>query len=233
MQGINDPDQTCGAVLTGGSIPGLFSSHQLHELATVAGVQRGLLSQQPLSLAGTLQLISTKATQKQMQLLTALEAWSVIPSTRSLNILSYSKVRWWNWKPLHYLIPIVFFPPVWDVCNEAYQWTISMANIDHTVLLSTSICVFLLTCIAGYCLFCMAVVSCWMSWYMKTVTLCHLGTLCDLKHIGSQIFNPELIIPFPSNFTMARNSSLFISFGVKVTYIKRCWLKTYLNLVKY
>lgn len=127
-----------------GSTPGLFSSHQLHELATVAGVQRGLLSQQPLSLAGTLQLISTKATQKQMQLLKA-GTWSLIPSTRSLNILSYFKVQWQNWKLWHYLISIVF-SPVWVMCNEAHQWTVLMANIDHTVLLSSYIQVFLSRC---------------------------------------------------------------------------------------
>lgn len=161
-----------------GSTPGLFSSHQLHELATVAGVQRGLLSQQPLSLAGILQLISSKATQKQMQVL---KAWSVILSTRSLNILSYFKVRLRNWKPLHYLISIV--PP-----SLGYvQWSISMNNFNgkywaHCLIEHLNLCVSIKMCIAGYCLFCMAVLSCWMSWYIKT-----LGTLCDLKGIGSCI----------------------------------------------
>lgn len=138
-----------------GSTPGLFSSRQLHELATVAGVQRGLLSQQPLLLAGTLQLISTKATQKQMQLLKA-SIWS-FPSTCSLNILSYFKVRWRNWKPLHYLISIVFFPSMGYV-----QWSISMNNFNgkywsHCLIEHLNSHVSIKMCIAGYCLFCLAV----------------------------------------------------------------------------
>lgn len=112
-----------------GSTPGLFSSRQLHELATVAGVQRGLLSQQPLLLAATLQLISTKATQKQMQLLKA-STWSLISDSFYLFTQHFVLFQGPMAKLETFTLPHFYcFFPQYGLCamkhiNEQFQWQI-------------------------------------------------------------------------------------------------------------